>query len=135
MTFKLDQRLANDSICVGQLKLCQIRLLNDSRWPWLVLVPLIDDLSEVFDLDPVSQALLASETAFVSTILKNLTRAEKINTAALGNIVRQLHIHVIARNPGDQNWPGPVWGFGKSTPYDGDTAKNLISQLQSALNV
>jgi len=134
LNYQLDKRLENDSIFINRLELCEVRLLNDSRWPWLVLIPVADGLCEIFDLDMASQAVLAKETAFVSTILKNLTGAEKINTAALGNIVRQLHIHVIARNPGDQNWPGPVWGFGNSTPYGGDAAAALIFQLQSALD-
>ena len=135
MNYHLDSRLEKDTLLVGRLELCEIRLLDDRRWPWLLLVPMIDGMSEVFDLSVADQKTLAEETALASLALKKITRAEKINTAAIGNIVRQLHVHVIARNEGDANWPGPVWGFGQAGLYSVTTANKLISQLQSELNV
>ncbi len=134
-SFYLDSRLKDDSLPVGQLELCQIRLLNDARWPWLLLVPQRDNLEEIFDLDPKDQQLLASETTQTSRVLKALTGAIKINTGALGNIVRQLHIHVIARYPDDDNWPSPVWGFGQSQSYSGGNSTDFIRQLQSELDI
>ena len=133
MNIHLDKRLQQDTLPIGKLELCEIRLLNDVRWPWLVLVPMRKDMTEVFDLSVVDQKTLAEETVIASVALKNITRAEKINTAAIGNIVRQLHVHVIARNQGDANWPGPVWGFGQVEPYSKDTAKTLINKLRNEL--
>ena len=133
MSYNLDIRLEKDTLPVGKLKLCEVRLLNDSRWPWLLLVPMRNEMSEVFDLVAADQKTLAEETVIASVALKNITRPEKINTAAIGNIVRQLHVHVIARNEGDANWPGPVWGFGQAEPYLKSVADKFISQLQNEL--
>ncbi len=133
MNYHLDTRLEKDTLPIGKLELCEIRLLNDVRWPWLVLVPMRKDITEVFDLAVVDHKTLAEETVIAAVALKTITRAEKINTAAIGNIVRQLHVHVIARNQGDANWPGPVWGFGQVEPYSKDTAKTLINKLRNEL--
>ena len=118
--FTLDSRLEADSKPVLQTALCDIRLMNDSRWPWLILVPRISGASELHDLSPVAQAALWKETIKAGRILKALTDCEKINTAAIGNMVRQLHVHVIARSGGDPNWPGPVWGVAGKLPYEND---------------
>ncbi len=133
MNFHLDARLEQDTLPAGRLELCEIHLLNDARWPWLVLVPQRSDCSEIFDLNDDEQLQLARETALISKVLQKLTEAEKINTGALGNIVRQLHVHVIARFENDANWPGPVWGFGVAEPYSKVAASRLISQLQSEM--
>jgi diadenosine tetraphosphate (Ap4A) HIT family hydrolase len=130
--FELDPRLANDSIFLGKLALCELRLMNDSRWPWLVLVPVRTGASEVHDLSEDDQKLLAKETALVAKLLKSLTNCEKINSAALGNIVRQLHVHVVARSENDPNWPGPVWGYGTREPYSPEEAEPWIKRLQTA---
>ncbi len=131
--FELDGRLARDSILLAELGLCQLRLQNDRRWPWLVLVPQRNGKSEIFDLSAEDQAVLLSETTRVAAALKSVTDATKINIGALGNIVRQLHVHVIARAEGDSNWPGPVWGFGTSEPYDDAIKDEFISRLLKAL--
>ena len=115
--FDLDERLARDSLLVAPIGLCQLRLLNDRRWPWMVLVPQRSGITEIFDLTPLDQVMLSFETNLVATALKKVTGATKINVGALGNIVRQLHVHIIARNEGDANWPGPVWGYGKAEPW------------------
>ncbi|APG89474.1 HIT domain-containing protein [Sinorhizobium americanum] len=115
--FTLDERLERDGIPIAPIGLCQMRLMNDRRWPWLILIPQRADVSEVFELTPLDQAMLTFETNMVAAALKKATGAEKINIGALGNIVRQLHVHVIARREGDLNWPGPVWGFGKAEPW------------------
>ncbi len=116
-TFTLDERLERDGIPIASIGLCQLRLMNDRRWPWLILIPQRDGVSEIIDLSPLDQTMLTFEAAMVATALKKVTRAEKINIGALGNIVRQLHVHIIARRAGDPNWPGPVWGFGKAEPW------------------
>jgi diadenosine tetraphosphate (Ap4A) HIT family hydrolase len=132
-TFELDARLAGDTELVASLGLCQLRIMKDSRWPWFMLVPQRNGLSEVFELTPLDQTLLTFETNMVAAALKKATAAEKINVAAIGNIVRQLHVHIVARFEGDPNWPAPIWGFGKAEPYE-DTAKHsLIKSLTENL--
>ncbi len=127
--FDLDERLARDSLLVAPIGLCQLRLLNDRRWPWLVLVPQRDGISETFELTPLDQVMLSFETNLVATALKKVTGATKINVGALGNIVRQLHVHVIARNEGDANWPGPVWGYGKAEPWDAADRERFAARI------
>jgi diadenosine tetraphosphate (Ap4A) HIT family hydrolase len=134
MPFQLDLRLAKDTIFLGKLALCELRLMNDSRWPWLVLVPVRTAASEVHDLSEDDQKLLAKETALVAKLLKSLTNCEKINSAALGNIVRQLHVHVVARSENDPNWPGPVWGFRKREPYAEEELALWRNRLQAAFS-
>ena len=133
--FAPDERLVRDSEFLARIGLCELRVMNDSRWPWLVLVPQRPDVSELFDLSPLDQSMLSVETNMVAAALKQVTSATKINVAAIGNIVRQLHVHVIARREGDANWPGPVWGFGKAEPWNSDLklqfTKNLLEALQA----
>lgn len=131
--FKLDQRLENDSALITKIGLCQLRLMNDSRWPWLILVPQRPDVSELFDLTPLDQTMLTFETNLVAVALKNATAPTKINIAAIGNIVRQLHVHIIARYENDQNWPGPVWGFGQRRPYADAARAALMKTISDAL--
>ena len=116
--FTLHAGLEADSEQIMWLGLCELRAMNDSRWPWLILVPQRPGIEEIHDLSPLDQAMLAFETDLVAKALKRSTRCNKINTGALGNIVRQLHVHVVARREGDEGWPGPVWGHGVRRPYD-----------------
>lgn len=131
--FHLDDRLARDSVLITTLGLCQLRLQNDCRWPWVVLVPQRNDVSELFDLTPLDQAVLTFETNLVASALKEVTGAVKINVGALGNIVRQLHVHIIARNEGDPCWPGPIWGQGTPVPYAEHDKQDFITKLAGAL--
>jgi diadenosine tetraphosphate (Ap4A) HIT family hydrolase len=131
--FELDARLARDTELVASLGLCQLRISKDARWPWFLLVPQRNGVSEVFELKPLDQALLTFETNMVAEALKRATGAEKINAAAIGNIVRQLHVHIVARSEGDPNWPGPIWGFGQSEPYDDAQKQALINRLTENL--
>ena len=131
--FALDSRLEGDSEHVMWLSLCELRLMNDSRWPWLILIPQRPRITEVHDLTPLDQTMLTFETNMVAEGLKTLTGCEKINTGALGNIVRQLHVHVIARNTGDAAWPGPVWGHGLREPYRREVMHELSARVQAAL--
>jgi len=131
--FQIDTRLQADCLLVCELKLCQLLLMDDARWPWLILVPRIADAVEIHLLDTNDQEKLHNETSMMADILSRLTGCEKINSGALGNIVRQLHVHVIARNSGDDNWPKPVWGYGERMPYAPEAAKNLIEEIQMHL--
>ncbi|WP_312798667.1 HIT family protein [Tianweitania sp.] len=131
--FALDARLEADSEHVMWLSLCELRLMNDSRWPWLILIPQRQKIAEVHDLTPLDQTMLTFETNMVAEGLKKLTACEKINTGALGNIVRQLHVHVIARNTGDPAWPGPVWGHGLREPYRREALHEFSARVQAAL--
>ncbi len=116
--FELDSRLATDSVLIADGPLSQIRLMNDDRFPWVVLVPRVPGASEWIDLDGAQQRLLLAEINQISQHLKQKPNVSKINIGALGNIVRQLHIHLIGRNEGDAAWPGPVWGSGKAQRFD-----------------
>ncbi|MGE0604956.1 MAG: HIT domain-containing protein [Xanthobacteraceae bacterium] len=129
----LDPRLTADSVAIGKLALCEVRLQDDARFPWLVLVPQRENVSELFELAAPDQAVGMEEIARVSAALRAVTQCLKINVGALGNIVRQLHIHIVARNEGDAAWPGPVWGSGTRVPYDDAQKADLIARLRSAL--
>ena len=129
--FVLDSRLAADTEPVLDLPLCSLRLMNDARWPWLILVPQVSDAAELHDLGKADQAALWREMVMAGRALKAVTGCEKINTGALGNIVRQLHVHVVARNPGDPAWPGPVWGRGPRVPYKTADIEALSKTIRS----
>jgi diadenosine tetraphosphate (Ap4A) HIT family hydrolase len=133
LTFTLDPRLEADSLPLGRLSLCEVRLMNDSRWPWLVLVPLRGGAVELHDLPPPDAAAAFEDSLRAGAALKSATGALKINTAAIGNIVRQLHIHVVARNEGDPNWPAPVWGFGTRVPYADKEREALGGHIRALL--
>jgi diadenosine tetraphosphate (Ap4A) HIT family hydrolase len=135
MTFPLDPRLAADTFLLGDLALCRVLLMNDSRFPWLILVPRRADLSEIFDLAAPERAVLIEEAARAGEKLKALTGADKINIGALGNVVAQLHVHVVARFAGDAAWPGPVWGAGRASPFPPEAAANLVENLTRALEL
>ena len=132
--FVLDPRLENDSSSILVTGLCDVRLSHDARWPWLVLVPRRADITEIFELRPLDQVLLTLELELVAGALKKVTGAAKINVGALGNIVRQLHVHIVARFEGDANWPGPVWGFGSAEAYEDGKRDALIAKLREALS-
>jgi diadenosine tetraphosphate (Ap4A) HIT family hydrolase len=133
MTFVLDDRLARDTFVIGELALCRVLLMNDSRWPWLILVPRQEGLVELIDLEPPDQAQLLDEAGRAARFLKSHAQADKINIGALGNIVRQLHLHVIGRVVGDPAWPGPVWVHGAATPYEDEVAHALIAAAREGL--
>lgn len=131
--FELDDRLAADTRAVAELPLSTLLLMNDRRWPWLILVPRVAEVSEIADLSQIDRAALVEEIAIVSNALRSLPGAQKLNVGALGNKVRQLHIHVMARHVGDAAWPGPVWGHGISEPYDETEATALVDTLNEAI--
>ncbi|MFQ3789474.1 HIT domain-containing protein [Halomonas sp. A29] len=131
---QLDERLVADSYPVTELPLCQLRLMDDTRFPWLILIPRRDAVSEVFDLDEADQRQLWHEAGEVGRMLKSLTQADKINVANLGNVVTQLHVHVVARRNGDVAWPGPVWGQGQRQPYDLNELASMRDHLLAQLD-
>jgi len=131
--FVLDGRLEADSEQLMWLGLCELRVMNDRRWPWLLLVPQRPGAEEIHDLTPLDQAMLTFETNMVAHALKSVTGCTKINSAALGNIVRQLHIHIIARSEGDPGWPGPVWGYGEREPYKRSDIHQFAEKIKAAL--
>ncbi|GLK74402.1 HIT domain-containing protein [Ancylobacter dichloromethanicus] len=132
--FVLDPRLETDSFPVAELKLATLRLMDDSRFPWVILVPRRPGLAELIDLDPADRAVLTGEIDAVSRALRSLTDCDKLNVAALGNMVRQLHVHVIARFEGDAAWPGAVWGAGgERQSYGAPQAMLLAGRLRGAL--
>lgn len=131
--FEPDPRLAADSVLVADGPLSQLRLMDDARFPWLVLVPRIAGAEEWIDLDGGSQRLLLAEVNLAGRLLRTLGPVHKLNVGALGNVVRQLHVHVVARSEGDAAWPGPVWGSGAREPYVADRRDALVSSLRHRL--
>ncbi|EJF91277.1 HIT family protein [Bartonella tamiae] len=133
-SFVLDSRLEMESFPVVGLGLSDVRLMNDCRWPWLILVPRIAQAEEIHHLIFDDQLALLAEINEVAVALEAITGCFKVNIAALGNLVRQLHIHIIARNEDDANWPNPVWGFGERQVYKNGQDRNLVRQLQLKLD-
>lgn len=115
--FQIDPRLAGDTLEVASLTLCQVLLLNDRRYDWLVLVPRRKSVTEILDLSPQDQAQLWREVTLVAQVLRDAQPDLKLNIGALGNVVRQLHLHVLLRQEGDPAWPGPVWGHSPREPH------------------
>jgi diadenosine tetraphosphate (Ap4A) HIT family hydrolase len=132
--FELHPRLAADTLPVCQLELCEVRLMNDRRFPWLILVPRVDDTTEVHQLAPPQQQQLIAESSRLGVILLDLSGALKLNLGALGNLVPQLHWHLVARRPEDPCWPGPVWGCGTAAPYADRDAAQLIERIRQAID-
>jgi len=128
--FELDARLATDSVLVADGPLSQLRLVDDVRFPWLVLVPRIPGAVEWLDLDGASQRLLLAEINLCGQLLRALGPVHKINIGALGNVVRQLHVHVLARSEGDAAWPAPAWGSGPAIRYPAEQRQRLVEQLR-----
>ncbi|WP_199098500.1 HIT family protein [Dyella sp. ASV21] len=133
--FALDPRLTADTQHVASLPLCEVLLMNDTRFPWLVLVPRQTNRVEICDLAPEQQAVLWQEVKRSADALRAVAPFDKLNLGALGNIVRQLHVHVVGRTDGDAAWPGPVWGSGKALPYEPAAQAQQIQALRRALGV
>ena len=132
--FNLDQRLQNDTVHIVDLPLCRVLLMNDSQFPWLILVPRINDLVELTDLTDEQMACYVEESRQVSAILTVLYHPDKLNIAALGNVVRQLHIHHVARYERDVAWPAPIWGRQPVKPYSDEQLQHEVNQLKQAFS-
>lgn len=131
--FALDSRLQEDTLLIGDFPLCRLLLSNDSNYPWFILVPRRPGITEVFQLDAPDQLQLWQETTLLSEQLKGLFNADKLNVAALGNVVSQLHMHVIVRRRSDIAWPAPVWGKHPATPYTAQEFSLIKDQLRAVL--
>ena len=129
--FELDSRLAADTAFVADWELSRVLLMDDARFPWLILVPRRAQTAELDDLAPDEQAQLLGEINRAMALLRGLGSLDKLNVGALGNIVRQLHVHVVARRQGDAAWPGPVWGSGAAVRYEPAARDRFIEQLRS----
>ena len=129
IAFNLDPRLIRETLFVADIGLTQVRLMNDRRFAWLVLVPKRPGAVEIHDLSPLDQTMLTFETGQIAGALQQMTGADKMNVAALGNQVRQLHVHVIARFEDDAAWPGPVWCTGSAEPYGDGEAETFITRF------
>lgn len=132
MSFALHPRLEADTVFVADWGLSRVLLMNDARYPWLILVPRVAGAVEIFDLFHTDRTTLMEEVARASELLKTVSGAQKINVGALGNLVPQLHIHVVARSTRDAAWPGPVWGQGTAIAYDEAARVSLITRLVNA---
>ena len=132
-TFTLHPTLAGDTQWITDLPLCTCLLMRDVRYPWLILVPRLVGLREFHDLPAEHGQQLLTEITAASTTLQTLCNAHKINVAALGNQVEQLHIHVIARQREDAAWPGPVWGVGSATAYSDTALQTTVAAVRAAL--
>lgn len=131
--FILDSRLEQDTLPIGDFPLCRLLLMNDAQYPWFILVPRREAVSELFQLDAADQQQLWRETTAFAEIVKDSFGADKMNVATLGNVVSQLHMHVIARSRDDAAWPAPVWGRHQPKPYTQDQAAAIRARLNTVL--
>ena len=132
--FSLDPQLASDSHPVADFELSSLRLMDDCNYPWLILIPRVAEARELIDLDVGEQSLLLGEVNQVCRVLKQLFRPHKLNVAALGNVVSQLHVHLIARYNDDPAWPAPVWGRTHARPYEPEALVARVRDLRQALD-
>jgi len=128
--WSLHSQLQKDTIDIGDLPLSKVLVIKDAHYPWLLLVPRRAGAVEIIDLDEVAQAQLMTEIARVSRALKEITKCDKLNVAALGNLVPQLHVHIIARRTSDAAWPRPVWGVMPPLAHDAEEVQNFINALR-----
>lgn len=131
--FALDSRLQQDCLLIGDFPLCRLLLMNDSHYPWFILVPRREEVSELFQLDAADQRQLWHETTLLAEMLKDTFAADKMNVATLGNVVSQLHMHVIVRRRDDAAWPAPVWGRHSAQPYTDAQVRQLKDKLRLVL--
>ena len=130
----LDPQLERDTVAVGDLPGSRVLLMNDANFPWLIVVPRRAGAKEIFDLDAGERSRLMSELALVAQLLRDLTACDKINIAAIGNVVAQLHVHVVARRRADPAWPRPVWGALPARPYEGAERERLIEAIRAKID-
>lgn len=129
----LHPRLAADTVFVVDWPISRVLLMDDARYPWIILVPRRDDVTELFELGAQDRATLTEEISLAAQVLKTVSGAQKINIGALGNLVPQLHIHIAARNEGDAAWPGPVWGHGTALRYEPARRDAFVEELRALL--
>ena len=132
MSFKLDKKFLKTSYHLIDLKLCTIRLNDNSKFPWIILIPKRNKITDISDLNSKDQTLLMKEIVYVSKVMKKLFKTSKLNVEKIGNIVPQLHIHIIARNKNDSSWPLSVWVV-KGKSYSKTALKVIVDKLRKAL--
>lgn len=132
--FQLHQRLAADTISLGRTLLCEARLMNDRTWPWVILVPAVPGIREIYQLEEADQQRLLTESSALSKDMMTLFGGDKMNVAALGNMVPQLHLHHIVRFEGDPAWPGPVWGKQAPVPYSDSELESIRQKLNPVIS-
>lgn len=132
--FQLHEKLEADTVSLGQSRLCDIRLMNDSTWPWIILVPRVAGIREIYELSDEQQRRLLEESSVLSKGMMELFSGDKMNVAALGNMVPQLHLHHIVRLQGDPAWPGPVWGVQPPVPYTELQLNEVVGRLRPVLD-
>lgn len=128
--FRLDPRLAQDTLALASWSLCEVRLMNDAHYPWVILVPRVNAATELYHLDAAQRLQLDRESIYLSQTLMNIFQGTKLNVAALGNVVSQLHLHHVVRFEGDLAWPGPIWGKVPPQPYSETEIAIQLSRLQ-----
>ena len=133
MTFQLHPQLAADTLNIGEMGPSTLLLMNDARYPWVILVPQIADLRELHQLPGADRAEVLEQIVHLSATMDELFKADKINVGALGNLVPQLHIHIIARSRSDHAWPRPVWGVGDAVPYSEPLKTARLELIRSVL--
>jgi diadenosine tetraphosphate (Ap4A) HIT family hydrolase len=133
--FQLDERLQNDTVELGSIGINKILLANDSQYPWIILVPQIENVSELYHLNAEQQQETLQTISFIGQKMEEHFKADKMNIANIGNIVKQLHIHIVARFEKDLAWPAPIWGKAPMKRYEKSELEELCSTLQSVLNL
>lgn len=133
LEFRLHERLAADTLSLGRSRLCEVRLMNDCTWPWVILVPSVPGIREIYELSEAQQQRLLAESSELSRRMMTLFEGDKMNVAALGNMVPQLHLHHIVRYQSDPAWPGPVWGKQAPVPYGERDRKTVFQKLQPVI--
>ncbi len=135
MTFQLHPRLEQDCIAIGRFELCRLLMMNDSQYPWFILVPERADLQEIYQLNKAERELLTEESSYLAENLAALYKADKMNIAAIGNMVPQLHIHHIVRYQVDKAWPAPVWGKFDAVPYTERQIADNLTRIKAHLGM
>lgn len=132
-TISIHPQLLNDCLVIGRFTLNHLLLMNDANYPWFILVPDRDNITEMFQLEQADQQQLITESSMLSKTISEQFKADKINIAALGNMVPQLHIHHIVRYRNDAAWPAPVWGRHPASPYTGSAVEGVVGKLRQGL--
>lgn len=133
--FKLNEKINNDTFEVCDLSLCKVLLMNDANYPWLILVPQVAEITELHHLSMTQQEAVLKDINLASRVMEQIFEPTSLNVAALGNVVRQLHIHVIARFEDDATWPGPVWGQKEAIPYTDSSRLELLKDTFGQLQI
>lgn len=134
MSFKLDPKLEADTHFLGDFDLCRVLLMNDSQYPWIILVPRKEGAIEIFDLSDDEQHQLMLESNFLLEAMAKYFKADKMNVANLGNVVAQLHVHHVARFEDDASWPGPIWGASAPQAYGQSELQEMFEKVSAMLN-